>query len=272
MLKTSDSAELNILVETVLASGKYKDICPDLVRRIGAQELERRRTLKEALKSTKNKLHQVGGAYLDSRADSQNWLELLRNEVQSQDKSALQAVCRNIMQYHASTRERLPILDQFYSTIFTDLPPVSSILDIACGLNPLTIPWMPLQGQIAYYAYDMYQQLTDLIHEWLQLLHIQGHAQVCDVIQHCPTHEVDVALLLKTIPCLEQVDKQAGYHLLRTINAQYLVVSYPLHSLGGKSKGMLTHYESHFNALITGETWSIQRHEFATELVFVIKK
>lgn len=272
MLKTTASEELNTLVETVLASNKYKDICSDLVRRIGAQELERRRTLKEALKSTKNKLHQVGGAYLDNRADSQSWLDMLRHAVQSQDKSALQATCRNIMQYHASTRERLPILDQFYSTIFADLAPIASILDIACGLNPLTLPWMPLQGQVTYYAYDMYQQLTDLLHEWLQLMQLQGHAQVCDVIQSCPTHEVDVALLLKTIPCLEQVDKHVGHHLLRTINARYLVVSYPLHSLGGKSKGMLTHYESHFNTLIADETWSIQRHEFATELVFVIKK
>jgi 16S rRNA (guanine(1405)-N(7))-methyltransferase len=104
------------------------------------------------------------------------------------------------------------------------------------------------------------------------LLHVDGEAMVCDVIQQCPAHKVDVAFVLKTIPVLEQVDKNAGRRLLQSIQADHLVVSFPGASLGGKGKNMDANYGSHFNELIAGQPWSIQRFSYATELVFVIHR
>jgi 16S rRNA (guanine(1405)-N(7))-methyltransferase len=260
---------IDMLVESVLASPKYRDISPQLVRNIGTQELSKRRTLKEALKATKNKLHQMGGAYLEG-ADYARWLHDLR--ACADDKNELQRVCRSIMTHHASTRERLPILDQFYTTLLTDLAPISSLLDLACGFQPLALPWMPLAEPVTYYAYDIYQHMMDFLQEWFALIGIQGHAQMCDILQACPTHAVDVAFVLKTIPCLEQLDKHAGQRLLQAINARYLIVSFPVHSLGGKKKGMVAHYEAQFRALLGDAPWTVKRVEFATELVFVVTK
>lgn len=260
---------IDILVESVLASPKYKDISPQLVRNIGTQELSKRRTLKEALKATKNKLHQMGGAYLEG-ADYARWLHELR--ACAEDKNELQRVCWSIMTHHASTRERLPILDQFYMTLLTDLAPISSVLDLACGFHPLALPWMPLAESVTYYAYDIYQHMMDFLQEWFTLIGIQGYAQVCDILQACPTHPVDVAFVLKTIPCLEQLDKHAGQRLLQALNAHYLIVSFPVHSLGGKRKGMLAHYEAQFREMIRDTPWAVRRIEFATELVFVVTK
>lgn len=278
MPTTPDTDELLALVR---ASSKYKHVCPDLIAHIGTQELARRRNLKEAVKSTKNKLHQIGGAYLDAQeasAASQRWLYELQRAVYSHDRATLQATCHTIMNYHASTRERLSILDTFYTTLFVDLPPISSIIDIACGLHPLALPWMPLyslpsvQSTVTYDAYDIYHHISDLLQAWFDLLPVQGHAHTCDVLQYCPTQTVDVALILKAIPCLEQIDKQAGYRLLRTLNARYMIVSFPLHSLSGKRKGMMEHYEAQFNMMIAGEPWGIKRSEFANELVYIIAK
>nr|HET6902588.1 hypothetical protein [Ktedonobacteraceae bacterium] len=271
MLKSHDEA-LDKLVNAVLSSAKYKGVCSDLVRGIGSQELTKRRNSKEALKATKNKLHQVGGAYLDGREDYAAWLSELAAVAQTNDQAALQRTCRDIMAHHASTRERLPILDQFYSTILADIAPLHSVLDIACGLNPLAIPWLPLAEDATYYACDIFAPLVDFLNHSLQLFHVQGHIQQCDVIQSCPTREVDLAFVLKTIPCLEQVDKHAGYHLLRTINARYLIVSFPIHTLGGKSKGMATYYKAHFRELVVDTPWNIRTFEFPTELVFLVRK
>jgi 16S rRNA (guanine(1405)-N(7))-methyltransferase len=55
--------QLDKLLEAIQSSSKYRHIDIDLIRAIGTSELEKRRTLKEAIKATKNKLHQVGGAY-----------------------------------------------------------------------------------------------------------------------------------------------------------------------------------------------------------------
>ena len=147
-------------------------------------------------------------------------------------------------------------------------------LDIACGLNPLALPWMQLAEEgAAYYAYDIYHSMVDFLQGWLALMHVQGSAQVCDVLQTSPPQQADVAFLLKAIPCLEQLDKTAGHRLLREIHAQNLVVSFPIHSLGGRSRGMLEHYEAHFRELIAGvQHWEMKRLIFDSELVFVVKK
>ena len=58
-------------------------------------------------------------------------------------------------------------------------------------------------------------------------------AIVDDVIANCPTQAVDIAFVLKTIPCLEQVDKTAGIELLNQLQARNIVVSFPVHSLAG---------------------------------------
>jgi 16S rRNA (guanine(1405)-N(7))-methyltransferase len=263
---------LQQLIEAIQASAKYRYIDVEFIRAVGAVELEKRRTLKEALKATKNKLHQVGAAYQDNTLHYARWLEALRGTSQAGDPAQLHATCEEIMSHHASTRERLPFLPCFYSAILADIAPVRSVLDIACGLNPLAIPWMPLAQDARYYACDIYQDMTDFLHICFPLLNVDGEATVCDVIQHCPTREVDVAFVLKTIPVLEQVDKNAGRRLLQSINADHIVVSFPAASLGGRRKGMETNYEAHFNELVAGQPWSIQRFSYTTELVFVIHR
>lgn len=262
--------QLERLVLAVLASSKYKDVSAELIRNVGSQELAKRRNLKEALKATKNKLHQVGGAYLDGRENYAGWLDELRETGGSRDDFL--RLCKKIMSYHASTRERLPILDEFYTTILAGLPPIRCVLDVACGFNPLALPWMPLSADVEYYACDIYQNMMDLLGKFMLLMPVRGHASVCDVIHSCPTNEVDVAFILKTVPCLEQVDKSAGYRLLHTINAKHLVVSFPVQSLGGRDKGMVATYEARFRELVADTTWSFKRWEFATELVYLVTK
>lgn len=270
----SGRLRLDSLVDAVLASSNYKDIAPALIRSIGLQELAKRRTTKEAIKATKNKLHQVTGAYMEDKGHYDGWLARLRTTLHAGNESALREQCKQIMSYHASTRERLPILDQFYAKIFAQLPPVRNVLDIACGLNPLALPWMPLPAEATYIACDIHQLMMAFLQTWLEMNKVAGRAEVCDVLASCPTEKVDVAFLLKTLPCLEQVDKTASKRLLTTLQADFLVVSYPAQSLGGRNKGMMEYYEKHFRELVelvAQETWQVTRLVFSSELVFVVK-
>lgn len=258
---------LEALVSDILKSPKYNHVCEELVQHIGADELGKRRNLKEAVKAAKNKLHQVGGAFLDGGAAE--WGEALAEAARSGD---LPAACEQIMNHHASTRERLPILEEFYTALFADLPPVRSVLDVACGLNPLAIPWMLLAPGAVYYAYDIYRDMIDLLNMFWPLVGVQGQAAARDMSRFIPPERVDVALVLKTIPCLEQLDKTAGRRLIETINAAFLVVSFPVRSLGGYDKGMAENYETRLHTLLEGKNWPVKRFEFATELAFVISK
>lgn len=83
---------------------------------------------------------------------------------------------------------------------------------------------------------------------------------------------VDVALLLKLAPCLEQLEKGVVQRLLDELTAQVLIVSFPAQSLGGQRKGMVENYTAQMDALLAGRTWTVERFEFASELVFRIRR
>ncbi|MCB8943142.1 MAG: 16S rRNA methyltransferase [Ardenticatenaceae bacterium] len=256
---------VDTLAQTILATSKYRHISPDLVRRIGERELAVRRSTKEAIKATKNKLHQVGGAYFEAKVDYQASLKLLR---ESNDRLA---ACRQLMQLHASTRERLPILDDFYRTIFAQLPPMQRVIDIACGLNPLAYPWMLLLPDAEYLACDIYGDMIEFLNGFMALSGIKGQAAVRDVIGRPPTIPADLILILKTLPCLEQVDKTAAATLLDQLNGRYLLITYPAQSLGGRRKGMIANYTDHFYSLANGRNWQVTQFEFETELAFLVE-
>jgi 16S rRNA (guanine(1405)-N(7))-methyltransferase len=266
----------NGLVDQLLArvkeNPKYRFINEPLIRRIGENELEKRLNLKEAVKATRNKLHQIGGAYIDHPINYTDCLSGLISAYTAGNEPFLQE-CRRVMCYHSSTRERLPYIEDFYHTILAGLPPARRVLDIACGLNPLAFPWMGLPVNVDYLAFDIYGDMIHFINEYMNLVGINGSAYAGDVISNCPAQQIDIAFVLKTIPCLEQVDKNAGVHLLKNIQAKHLVISFPVHSLGGRrDKGMLENYTRRFYEILAEKDWPVKRYEYPGELVFVVSK
>jgi len=284
-MSNSPKSQIDALVDAICASKKYAAISEDLVRSIGLRELAARRSLKEAIKATKNKLHQVAGAFLDARPPYGAWLAQLEaiaqpSGAQAEDQnlelnthnSKLREACAAMMRQHASTRERLPVLDSFYREIFGALPPIGSVLDVACGLNPLAIPWMPLAAGATYAACDLYADMIEFLNCFFELAGIAGRAQVCDLASAPPRQSADLALVLKTLPTLDQIARDAGRDLLRALDARYMLVSFPARSLGGRDKHMAANYARRFEALAAAEGWPAERFEFPTELVFLVRK
>lgn len=257
----------------VRAASRYRAIAEELVRRVAAAELAKRRPFKEAVKAARAKLHQVVGAYGEELPVTA--AEGLTRAAGSGDPATLRRCCADLMARHASTRERLPILGEFYATLLGGLGPLRRVLDLACGLNPLAIPWMPLAAGCVYEAYDVDTALVAFLGAALPLLGVAGTAQLVDLTAPPPAltagEPADVALLLKCLPCLEQLDPAAGQRLLDALPARCLIVSFPVRSLGGRSKGMAAHYDAHFRQLVAGRPWRVERFDFATELAYRLR-
>ncbi len=258
------------LMAEVRASAKYAHVCEPLVAAIGARELTARGSLKEAVKATKRKLHQVGAAYVAQPAQYAAWLAALRQAATPDER---REACRRILASHASSRERLAILERLYAETLAGLGPVSSVLDLACGLNPLATPWMPLTSGARYVAVDIYTDLAAFLGEALPLLDVQGEAHALDVLGMLPDWGAfDLVLMLKAIPCLEQLDRAATLRLLEAAPSPRVLVSFPAASLGGRDRGMPAHYAAHLAELTAGRPWRVQRWDYASEVVFLITK
>jgi 16S rRNA (guanine(1405)-N(7))-methyltransferase len=256
------------VIRQASASDAYKDIHIDVIRRVC--ETEGRKGLKgrELVKSIRSRLHQIGGAYLPSNLDPDAIgaeLAVLPRDIASPE---IHQFCLGKMELHTSTKERLPLLDRFFQEILAGLPAVHSVLDLACGLTPLSLPWMPLTPDVTYTAVDMYDRLAVSLQAFFNHTGSVGTAVAADIVTFPLDQSYDLVFLLKTLPCLEQQGKGMSAALVNRLNAKTIIISYPLRTLGGSRKGLGATYEADFNRLAEGRNWQISRFEFANELVF----
>lgn len=264
--------DLDRLVEAIRENAKYRAMDEGLVRRVGAQELASGRGWKEAVKAARGKLHQVGGAYQEGGIRYPAWLEELERLPRDLQHPAARDFCRRMMARHASTKERLPLLERFFADTLAAEAPVQSLLDVACGLNPLALAWMPAAADVTYTACDVYADMVDFLNRFFAHFGVRGAAHVCDLTAGVPAEVAQVALVLKTIPCLEQVEKHVGPRLLDGLNAGTLLVSFPARSLGGRGKGMPQFYEAHLREMLADRPWQVERYAYETEIAFVLRK
>lgn len=262
------------VVAILRESRRYGTLHEPALRRLAAEALRiERGNVREAAKRAKRSLHQIFGAYLPQRPRYGRLLAALEAALASGDDEQVRQALRAAMSHHASTRERLPILDDFYREIFSRLGRPASVIDVACGLNPLAVPWMGLPAGCRYVALDVDDELVAFVGACLQRLGVAGEARVCDVLDEGVTieaMEADVALLLKSVPCLDQQRRGAGKAVIEGLSARRIVVSFPTRSIGGRSKGMLESYSTSFERLAAG--WSWERLEFPGELVYLVDK
>lgn len=260
------------VIRQAASSDAYCDIHPDVIRRVCEAEGRKGLKSRELVKAIRNRLHQIGGAYLPGDVDPATFSAELASLPHDLASPELQAFCRRKMENHASTRERLPYVKHFFQDILAGLPPVTSVIDLACGLTPLALPWMPLPPGANYTALDMYGRLAKSLQIFFDHSGFNGKAEAADIISVPFDKQYDVAFILKTLPCLEQQGKGLATTLVDRVNAKMLVISYPLRTLGGSRKGLGATYETDFNRLAEGRDWQITRFEFPNELVFRVTR
>ncbi len=264
--------QLAELLAAIQSSKDYRDIDPDLVRKIGIQELAIRRNLREAVKAVKSRLHQVGGAYQPAQIPYADWARQLAELPGNLNHVRVKDFCAQALSWHASTRERLPYLQEFYATLLQPLQPITSLLDMACGLNPLALPWMGLTPAAQYFANEIYGDMIGFLTQFFNHVGQPFQGTVTDLTEFVMTEPVDLVLLLKTLPCLEHLDKDIVRKLLTSIKARACIVTFPARSLGGRSKGMPAHYEARFLPIAEACGWQAERHLIGNELAFVLRR
>lgn len=262
------SIDRDQILNAVLTSRRYRHIAPSLIARLAAEEIPKSKNVADAEKRTKRRLHQIFGAY----ATPLQYDKLLAPfESARNDSARFKQTCENILRQHASTAERLPELENFYAPIFEVTGRPGSILDLACGFNPLTIPWMKLPVDTKYLAADIDTEMTRFLDAFLQLAPVEGRAITNDLIAAPSAESADIALLLKTLPCLQHQTKSL-LPLLDQVPANWLIVSFPTRSLGNRNKGMTATYRAFLQDLIKPRDWKAHEILLPSELIFVIRK
>lgn len=261
------------IVTRVLGSSRYRDVDRALVARLAGEELPRARNVDDAVKRVKRRLHQAVGAYRGGVAASV--LDELRVAWSGAWDERMLDACRRALERHASTRERIGELERFYTEVWAAVGAApASVLDLACGLNPLALPFMKLGPAAQYLACDSDRRVLDEVEPFLELVGQPHRTWPCDLVTGAPDVAVDVALLLKTVPILDRSDSAAAVRVVAGLRARHVVVSFPARSLGGRGRLERT-YRSRMEHLVSDlgpRVTSSTELTFRSELVYVLTK
>ena len=258
------------LADQALCLSARSHIPRTLALLIASQELGKGNGDKQALKQLKARLHQAVLAY---EADSKALRKLAQrlDEAACLSRDQVKQVAHSGLALHASTKERLLDIEEFYPKLLRGAS-VSSVLDLGCGLNPLFLPWMGLPGDVLYQAFDASSACGIAVSSFFRAWGASGSFAQCDLSAEVPSNEADIALMMKLIPTLDRIRPGLGLEVLDKARASVVAVTFPTRSLGGRQKSMERNYSEGFEAWLDKRGWSYSRLSIGRELAYIVRK
>ena len=260
------------LAAKLVASRKYRqlaipqDTILDLITKAGAVH-----TSPDEIEDTvRRKLHNLVAPYLGDPDYSRLCTQLPNLPRDLQSPEVLQ-FCLNILNAHASTRERVPINEDFYQRIFALTGVPKTIYDLACGVNPFALPWMHLPSVTRYVACDLHLPRIELINTFFDHVGQSGRALQEDILVNPPAEAADVIFFFKEAHRFEQRESGSVHRFLQQLQADWILLSLPTETLTGR-RSMLDQDRRLVAAASAGLSWQVEELLFPTEIVFCIRK
>lgn len=247
----------------LLTSKNYKDFCPDTVRSEFEKQFAKRNNAAEAEKAARERLHAMSGAFM-SAAELKAARKCMARCLGG-DGGALYDALR----LHASSRERMDTAEELYREIFAVTGKPESVLDAACGLNPL---YLASLGISRITATDLHGALTSLISDWARAAGWNIDAYCSDLTVRVPEGTYDLTLLMKLLPVLETNEKGSAMRLLTAIDSRFFCVTFPTRTLGGRKVNMEENYAEWFETNLPGCFTLKKRFTLGSELIYILEK
>lgn len=180
-----------------------------------------------------------------------------------------------ILRTHLSTRERIPFYPHLYDLLFTVTGYPKSILDIGCGLNPFSLPFMHLDVDGLFYtASDLGGEDLFLIRKYFERIGLlEGKTFACNLItdhEQLKKHPADICFAFKLFDVLETQKENITYKILSSLRCTYLIASFPLHSI---SQGTMRRTKvSYFERMVKKMGFACKNIFFENELFYIVHK
>lgn len=232
-------------------------------------KFKRSQEYKEVVKRVRSELREVYGVFI--LKDYKKRFKLL----EKLKKSPSLENHNKILTLHKSSKERLPYYPLIYKRIFEITGSQRRIVDLACGLNPFSYPYLSYKPD--YLACDLAEKDLNFIKEYFKVMKIRGQTRKIDLIKIIKSNlrdivkKNDLVFLFKTLDSLETLKKNISEQILKNIRSQFIVVSFSTKSLGGK-KIIQKEKRAWFEKLIKKLSYNLNAFEVPGELFYIITK
>ncbi len=229
-----------MIVDDIVKKKTLKNLDREYVEELLPASIpDKKRKYKEVIKKVRNELNRVYGVFnLGSSLD---------------------------LRSHQSSKERLKIYPLLYKRIFTVTGNPKSILDLGCGLNPLSYSYLGCKPK--YIASEWNTKDCLKLGKWFKSKKIKGKVVKFDLRKENKYPKVDVVFLFKVLGVFK--DHKIDEQIIRSLNCKYVVASFSTHVLKGHR--MRYPRQGWLNQMLKRLGLSYSMIEFENEQFYVIK-
>jgi hypothetical protein len=267
--KKFSGVDEKVILYALLKRLEHDQVMQRFLERSSLKGLERNKKTKRLVKDVRAVLFPMYGMYYNKHSDDR--FKLLK---ELKKDSSLE-MYKNILHCHASSRERLPFYEKLYREIFTITGKPTKILDLGCGLNPFSLPFMKLKN-IEYLASDFSPSDCAFLEEYFTIAKIKGRV-IClnltddvDATKVWGLPHVDVCFLLKVVDVIDQKGHKASEILLKNIKSDFVVVSFSTMTLSNKK--MRKPKRTWFEVMVKRLGYTYTEIEKPNEIFYVVDK
>jgi 16S rRNA (guanine(1405)-N(7))-methyltransferase len=195
---------------------------------------------------------------------------LLAELRQSGNAAKREEIIQHLLATHNSTKERLPHYDQVYAGIFKRVGKPASVLDIGCGLNPISYP----DRGASYVGVDIDRQLCTTVQQYFDIVSMDGACKVLDakgMEQISTLPKSDVAFVFKLLELLEKkLGHKISEKLIKALPAKHIIVSFPTVTSSGAP--MRAPHRAWIEMMLRRIGYSYETFTIPNEIFYVITK
>ncbi|MBI5871673.1 hypothetical protein HZB88_01155 [archaeon] len=189
-------------------------------------------------KTARKMMHDVYGVFKEKGFEKR--MKLLERIKGMDDKEGH----LSILKLHKSSKERIQYYGFVYRKIFGITGKPSSIIDVGCGLNPLSIPFMgPDKEGLRYCALELTEEDAGFLQAYFDKMGINGTAVALDLLDLNEVKEFcrrkgrsDVCFMFKLLDTLETEEQGISKWLIEAVDAKWVAASFSTRTLGGKGR------------------------------------
>ncbi len=233
---------------------------------INHPKIEKSRELKILVKDIRKRLRDVYGAFsinLNKRNKLLGELGSLVNSNAEHEK--IVELHKKILMTHRSTKERLNHYSEIYGKIFSITGKPKHILDLAAGLNPLSLIFTDLKD-IKCTAVELTDEDCSFLNHYFKIMKIDGTTLKMNLLVENKFPKADICFMFKLLDSLETMRKNISKDLISSIDAKFIVISFPTRTLSGKP--LSAKRLGWFRKLVDIH----EEFEVQNEIFFVVKK
>ncbi len=212
--------ELSGINEEIAKKEIDRKITPK-IKKIIENERFKSGDFKKFVKEVRAQLRRQFGAFNNPKIDREELIKKMDYE--------------KLLLSHKSSKERMPYYKGIYEKVFLGIKS-ASIIDLGCGLNPLSIEYMPIKID-DYLALDIGEKDLGIINEYFNQKGINGKARFFDASNlgsYKFKEKFDYCFAFKVFEIIEKTKShRLTEEIIIRIPAKVIVASFSTETLGG---------------------------------------